>query len=263
MHADGALADVDLVVDVLLHHRGQPGELAVPVRCAVGRPGDDQRGAGLVDQDRVDLIDDGVAVAALHQVVQRMRHVVAQVVEAEFVVGAVGDVGGVGLAALIGVEPGQDHPDVQAEEAVHAAHPLAVAPGQVVVDCDDVHALAAQRVEVCGQHAGQRLSLAGLHLGDVAEVQRGPAHDLYVEVPLGQHPPGRLAGHRERLGHQVIELLATGDALAELVGLGAQLGVGELLGVVGEGVDVVSHPPQALDHPAFTEAQQLRQHIFP
>ena len=171
-------------------------------------PGDDQRGAGLVDQDGVDLVDDRVVVAALHQVVQRVRHVVAQVVEAELVVGAVGDVGVVGDAALVGRHLGEDHADVQAEEAVHPAHPLAVAFGQVVVDGDDVHALAGQRVEVGGQHTGQGLALTGLHLGDVAQVQGRPAHHLHVERPLVEHPPGGLAGHRERLGQQVVEALA-------------------------------------------------------
>ena len=112
VHAHRALADVDLVVDVLLHHRSQPGEFAVPVRGAVGRSGNDQRRAGLVDQDRVDFVDDRVGVAALHQVLQRVRHVVAQVVEPELVVGAVGDVGAVGHAALVRGEPGEDHPDI-------------------------------------------------------------------------------------------------------------------------------------------------------
>ncbi len=207
----------------------------------------------------------GEVVAALHQVVQRVRHVVAQVVEAELVVGAVGDVGGVGDAPLVGRHAGQDHADVQAEEAVHAAHPLGVAFGQVVVDGDDVHALAAERVEVGRQHAGQGLALTGLHLGDVAEVQRRAAHHLDVEMPLVEHPPGGLTGDGERLGQQVIEgitLPAVGDALLEFVGLGPQLGVGELLHVVGQGVDVVSHPLEALDHAAFTETEQLRQHAI-
>ena len=204
----------------------------------------------------------GEVVAALHHVLDRVRHVVAQVVEAELVVGAVGDVGVVGGAPLVGRHLRQDHADVQAQEAVHAAHPLAVAFGQVVVDRDDVHALAGQRVEVGGQHAGQGLALTGLHLGDVAEVQRRAAHDLDVERALAQHPPGRLAGHRERLGQQVVEVLAAGDALLELVGLGAQFGVGQLLDVVGQGVDVVSDPLEALDHATFAEAQQLRQHSY-
>ena len=266
VHADRALAQVDLVVDVLLHQRREAGELAVPVRRAVGRPGDDQRGAGLVDEDGVDLVDDGEVVAALHQVVQRVRHVVAQVVEAELVVGAVGDVGGVGGAPLVGRHAGQDHADVQAEEAVHAAHPLRVALGQVVVDGDDVHALCRQRVEVGRQNRGQRLALAGLHLGDVAEVQGGAAHHLDVEVPLAEHAPGGLTGYGERLGQQVVEditdviLLAVRYPLLELGGFGPQFGVGELLDFVGQGVDVVSHPLEALDHAAFTETEQLRQH---
>ena len=88
-------------------------------------------------------------------------------------------------------------------------------------------------------------------------MQRGAAHHLDVEVPLVEHAPGGLAGHRERLGQQVVEVVAVGDALLELVGLGPQLGVGELLDVVGQGVDVVSHPLEALDHAAFTETEQL------
>ncbi len=263
MHADGALLDVDLVVDVAFHQGRQPGELGVPVRPAVGRTGDDQRRTRLVDEDRVDLVDDREGVAPpLHAVLEAMRHVVAQVVEAELVVGAVGDVGVVGGAPLVGGHLRQDHPpDVHAEEAVHAAHLLGVAFGQVVVDGDDVHALALERVEVGGgEHGGQGLALTGLHLGDVAEVQRRAAHHLNVEVALVEHSPGRLAGDGERLGHQVVEILAAGEAVLELVGLAAKFGVGQLLDVVGQGVDVVSHPLEALDHAAFAETEQLRQH---
>ena len=81
---------------------------------------------------------------ALHAVVSVELHVVAQVVEAEFVVGAVGDVGGVGFAALLVVEIVDDDADGQAEEAVELAHPLRVALGQVVVDRDHVHAAPAE-----------------------------------------------------------------------------------------------------------------------
>ena len=156
----------------------------------------------------------------------------------------------------------QDHPDLQPEEAVHATHPLAVAFGQVVVDGDDVHAVAGQRVEVGGQHAGQGLAFTGLHLGDVAQVQRGRAHHLHVERTLVEHPPGGLAGHGERLGQQVVEGFPVLQALLELVGLGPQLGVAEFLDVVGQRVDIVGHPFEALDHATFTKAQQLRQHSY-
>ena len=62
----------------------------------VGGAGDDERGAGFVDEDGVHFVDDGVVVAALHAILDFELHVVAQVVEAELIVGAVGDVGGVG-----------------------------------------------------------------------------------------------------------------------------------------------------------------------
>jgi hypothetical protein len=73
----------------------------IEVGVVLGLAGDDQRRARLVDQDRVDLVDDGVGEAALHALARRIDHVVAQVVEAEFVVGAVGDVGGVGRLLLV------------------------------------------------------------------------------------------------------------------------------------------------------------------
>ena len=101
-HRHGALLLVHLVVEVTLESAGEVGEDRVPLLVLGCRAGNDQRGSGLVDQDRVDLVDDGVMVAALYQVVGAERHVVAQVVEAEFVVGAVGDVGAVGLAAFRG-----------------------------------------------------------------------------------------------------------------------------------------------------------------
>ena len=59
-------------------------------------------------------------------------------------------------------------PTRHAEEAVNLAHPLRVATGQVVVDRDDVDALALERVQIGGQRGDERLAFAGLHLGDAA-----------------------------------------------------------------------------------------------
>ena len=120
------------------------------------------------------------------------------------------------------------HADGQPEEAVHPAHPLGVALGEVVVDRDDVDALAGERVEVGRQRRDEGLALTGLHLGDVAEVQRGAAHDLDVVVALAERAAGGLADGGERLGQQVVEGLAVGEPLPVLVGQRAQLGVGQL-----------------------------------
>ncbi len=113
VHPDSALADVHLVVGVLLHQGDDPCELGVPIGRAIGRARDDQRGSGLVDEDRVDLVDDGEGMSTLHQLVERMGHVVAQIVEAELIVGAVGDVGVVRVATLQRGHLRQDHAHIQ------------------------------------------------------------------------------------------------------------------------------------------------------
>jgi hypothetical protein len=69
---------------------------------ALALAADDERRARLVDEDRVDLVDDRVVQRALRVLERRELHVVAEVVEAELVVLAVGDVGAVG-ALLLGV----------------------------------------------------------------------------------------------------------------------------------------------------------------
>ncbi len=92
-------------------------------------------------------------MAALHHLGLVDGHVVAQVVKAHLVVRAVGDVGRIGLLALGARHVVHNQADAQAKEAVDLAHPLAVTAGEIIVDGDDVHALAGQRVEVGGQVA--------------------------------------------------------------------------------------------------------------
>jgi hypothetical protein len=250
-----ALAFVALVVGVTYERAGEPGELVVPLHVEVGRAADDERRPRLVDEDRVDLVDDGEVVAALRQLVGAPCHVVAQVVEAELVVGAVGDVTGVGSAALDRRHVAEDHADGEAEVAVDAAHPLGVALGEVVVDRDDVDALAGDRVEVRRQHAGQRLALAGAHLGDVAEMQRGASHDLDVEVPLAQRPLGSLPDGGERLGENVVETLAVGVPLPEGFRLPAQLRVAHGDEVVLDRVDLVRDVAELAQDATLARAQ--------
>ena len=217
---DGLELLVELVVRVVLglldalgHElRGDAGEPLRDAREVVVRPrrrlrlaGDDERRPRLVDEDRVDLVHDRVGVASLDGPLQRRRHVVAQVVEAELGVRAVGDVGGVGLLALGERHLVADERRPHAERLVDRPHPLGVALGEVVVDRDEVDAGARQGVQVERQRRDERLPLAGLHLGDVALVEHDGAHDLDVEGP---HPDGALRGlpdGREGLEDEVVE----------------------------------------------------------
>ena len=126
-------------------------------------------------------------------------------------------------------------PTVQPEEPVDLAHPLGVAPGQVVVDRHHVHPASGEGVEVHGQDGHEGLALAGLHLGDLALVQDDAADQLYVE---GAHPQSADCGFPcggEGLGQKLCQGLLFGQALAEHLfepglqvrGLGSQVGVRE------------------------------------
>ena len=219
-----ALLLVDLVV-VLGQLRNERIDGVVELGAIVERAGDDQRRARLVDQDRVDLVDDRVVVAALDHRGELVLHVVAQVVEAELVVGAVGDVAGVGRLALGIVHAVDDDADGHAQELVDLPHPFGVALGEVVVDGDDVDALAGERVQVNGEGGDQGLAFAGLHLGDGAFMEDHAADQLDVEVALAEGALAGLADGRERRHEQVVDRLAGGELGAELVGAGAQVGV--------------------------------------
>jgi len=224
------------------------GELVVELGRLGRRPRDDQRGAGLVDEDGVDLVHDGVVVAALDHGLLRPRHVVAQVVEPELGVGAVGDVGVVRLP--LGrriVDVRADPADGEAQEPVELAHPLRVPGGQVVVDGDHVDAVAGQSVEVHRQGGDQCLALTGLHLGDPTEVERHPPHQLGVEVPLPEDSPGGLPHQGERFDQHVLEALAVVQPLAEQRRQGLELGVRTGLHLGLEGVDQGHQLRQASD----------------
>src|SRR6516225_3799855 len=228
------LFDLGVLADQLLD---QLVDGDVKLGAVLDRAGDDERGSRFVDQDRIDLIDDGVDVPALHHLLSAHFHVVAQIVESELIVGAVSNIAGVLLTPLVVVELVHDAADGEAQKLVDAAHPLRVALGEVIVDRDDVDALAGERVEIDRQRRHQRLALAGLHLRDLALVQNHAADQLHVEVPLAERALGRFTHGGEGGHEQIVELDAVGELLAEELGAGPQLAVRKLLELPLQRVD--------------------------
>ena len=86
------------------------------------------------------------------------------------------------VAARVVIDVRHDDADRHAEELVDLPHPLAVAAGEIIVDGDDMDALAGQRVEVAGQRRDERLAFTGAHFGDLAVMQDHAAHQLYIKV---------------------------------------------------------------------------------
>ena len=226
----GLLIGGDLIFQLHHHALVQGAHKAVHLRVQAGRilaaAGDDQGRAGLVDQDGVHLVHDGVVVAELHHVGLVGHHVVAQVVKAELIVGAVGDIGIVGGPAGIAVHALYDQANGQPQPAVELAHPLAVALGQIVVNGNNVHPLAGQGVQVGGQGSHKGLALTGLHLGNIAAVQGNAAGHLHREVLHAQHTPCSLAADGKGIRQDVVQRFALGQLLLEGGSLRLQVSIG-------------------------------------
>ncbi|MNQ64328.1 hypothetical protein D3C85_787460 [compost metagenome] len=233
--------------DVQLKRRDQFVDFDVQLGAVLGLTGNDQRGTGFVDEDGVDFVDHGKIEFALEFFFHAERHVVAQVIEPEFVVGAVGDVGGVGSTLLFRRLERRDNADRQAEEFIQRAHPVGVTAGQVVVHRHNVHAVAGQRVEVNAQCCHQGLAFTGTHFRDHAFMQGHAADQLDIEVAHAHDALAGFAGDRKGFWQQLVEGFPFGDAGLEFVGLGTQLIVRKGHHLLFEGIDELHRLEHAFD----------------
>ena len=87
----------------LLQLAGQNVADLVQLGGLAALPGNDQGRSRLVDQNGVNLVDDAVVQIPQNQLLLVNRHVVAQVIESQLVVGYIGDVAGIGFSAVIGI----------------------------------------------------------------------------------------------------------------------------------------------------------------
>ena len=200
-------------------------------RLAVRGACQHQRHQRLVDEHRVGLVDQRDVGVRRHQVVHVGDQLVAQYVESDLVDRAVGDVALVRRAPLLGRRVGRDPADCQPQRLDQRAHPFGIAACEVVVDGDDVHVAAADRIARRGDRTRQRLALTRGHLHDVACQHPQRALQLYVERPQRGGPFGGFSGDRQELR----DVGGIGEA-AELQQLGGlqQLLVVEIGGLLVE-----------------------------
>ncbi len=150
-----------------------------------------------------------------------------------------------------------DDADAHAEEIIDPAHVLGVAAGEIVVDGDDMDALAGERVEIAGERGDQRLAFAGPHFGDGAFVQHHAADQLDIEMTLAIGALGRLAHRGESGNKQIVEAFAGGEFGAEFLGAGAQGLVGQSREFRLQRVDGVDPGPIGLQPAIVGAAKNL------
>ncbi len=229
----------------------------IQFRAVLGRAGYDQRRAGLVDQNAVHFVDNGKVVVFLEHLGQFRFHVVAQVIKAKFVVGAIGDVAAVSGYLVLRTHVGPDDAGAQTQRIKHLAHPFRITLGQVFVHRDHMHALAGQRIQIGRKGGDQGLAFAGLHLGNVALMQENAAHELHVKGPQAQRPPGGLAAIGIGLGQQVGQLGPLCHPFDQLFGLGLQPVIAQLFELGFKRVDLFDQRSGRLDFTVIRRAEHL------
>ena len=167
-----------LVADELL---GNFVSLGILFGSVFGRTTDDERRTSFVDQDRVNFVDDTEVEFALHELVRFNSHVVAEVVETEFVVGTVSHVGVVAFAALFRIKTVNNETDRKAEELIDQAHLLSVTASEVIVHRHDMHAMARKTVQVNRESSSKRLTFTSCHFGNCTFMEHEATDHLHVE----------------------------------------------------------------------------------
>ena len=203
--------------------------LVVQIRGLFAPAGNDERRARFVDENGVHFIHNGEVQRPLHHVFLVSYHVVSQVIKAELVVGAVGNIRRIGGLARLGVQVVDNQPHGHSQKAVNFAHPLAVVSGQIVVYGNNMHALAGKRVQKGGQRGGQGFALAGAHFRDAALMQHDGAQQLHVEGALTQHAHGGFPHKRVGFRQNCVQILPVPGAFLQLRGVIPHGAVGKRL----------------------------------
>ena len=205
--------------------------------------------------------------STLTPVRKAVGNVVAQIIETEFIVGAISHVGGISLAPghhthvvavllrglMLGIKqkghlrvvgtPGVlQNADLHAEQVEDWPHPFSIAARQVIVDRHQMRAPAGECVQIERQGGHQRFTLASAHFRDAAGVQHLPANQLHRIMAQTDGADCSLPHRGERRHQNLIKRMCLGllsgviiaqagggsaQLLAEGVGFRAQLRIAQ------------------------------------
>ncbi len=168
------------------------------------RTGNNQRSSGLINEDAVHLIHDGIVQVPLHHLIHIYYHVVTEVVKAKFIIGAKGNIATVGKFTLRKIHIMADQSNSQSQEVIETSHFDAVTLGQIVIDGNNVHTLASQGIQICRQGSNQGLAFTSTHLCNFSLVETNTSHHLHVKMPHAHDTAGSLTNHCKSLWQDII-----------------------------------------------------------
>ena len=249
------------VIRCSIEPRDKIRKAIIEIRGFFRRRADDERRARFVDENRVHFVNDGVIQFALNHFLLARHHVIAKIIEPEFVIRAIGNIREIRVAPAARTKIVHVHlerpcvvafrimarlvfelrivskssivldtTDGESEGMKNLPHPHGIAPREIVIYRHEMGALFRERVEIQRRNGRERFPLPRSHFRDHPAMQRHAADELHVIVPLLQHAPRRFACHCERLWQNLFKSFSMCKTFFQFFGCRFQT-------VVGQGLD--------------------------
>ena len=195
--------------------------LLIPRNIIESRTRNNQRCPRLVDQNRIDLIDNRILKRTLRHLLHRHLHIVAKIIESEFVIRTVSYITAV---LALAIDPRCFHIRLnrthsKSKRLKHRSHPIGVTFGKIIVNRYDMNLPARQINKIRSQCRYQRLTLTGRHLRDLTVIQNITADQLNIKMAHLHIASGSFANHRKCLDQDILRAGSAGDCRFEFGGL--------------------------------------------
>ena len=133
------------------------------------------------------------------------NHVITKIIKSKFIIGYISDVRTICSTALFRLHVIQYNTYGQPQELMYFAHPLSITLCQIVIDCNDVHALAFQGIQICRQCGYQCLTFTCLHLSNTSLMQDNTTDQLYPVMLHTQYTLGSFTYSGKSLRQKIIQ----------------------------------------------------------
>ena len=146
-----------------------------------------KRSSGFIDKNRVDLIDDCIIKASLYKLFLIDNHVIPEIIKSKFVIGYICDIRIICLTSLIAIHTIKDNSDRKSEEFMYLAHPLGITLGKIIINRNNMYALAFQCIKICRKKTCLCLTFTGSHLCDSSLMENNTTHKLHSVMFCMKH----------------------------------------------------------------------------
>ncbi len=189
-------------------------------------PGNNKRGPGLVYEDGVHLVHNGIMQIPLYHLLLVNHHVVTKVVKSKLIVGTIGYIAIIGLSPGIVVQAVDDNAHRKPEKVIDLAHEFGLVLCQVIVHGHKVGALAFKGIQIKRKGCRKCFTFTSFHLGNPSLMEYDTTHQLDPVMPFPDDPCGGLSHYCIGFGKYVIQGFTVNQALFKPVCHFPEFGVG-------------------------------------